>query len=366
MLCIIRKHLLKEVVFIVSLLLAIGTSAFIRPSWDAIDWHVLGSLFNLMLAVLGLEHTRLFDRVAIQLVARFSNERSVTLVMVLLTGLLSTVVTNDVALISLVPLMIIIAGKAGFNPLWPVVLQTLAANIGSALTPMGNPQNLYLFSFYHLTPWQLIGTALPFTFIGMGVLSMLVLILIPAHPITFHIDMTIDPGKGRLLVYLALFVAGVAGVLRILPVIPVAAVALLTLFVLDRSLLRKMDVFLLLTFVCFFIAIDNLTRIPALTILADHWLSSARGVYIAGLVLSQGISNVPSALLLAPFTPYWKAVFLGVNIGGMGTLIASMASLISYRLYARHHNGLTYLSRFHALNFILLAVFGVGFFFIFT
>lgn len=357
----LRNRMQEETVFVVSLALAITTSFFVRPTLASIDWHVLGSLFNLMAAVLGLERARLFDRMALRLVARFCDERTIALAMVWLTGLLSTVVTNDVALISLVPLTLIIAKKSGIDPLWMVILQTLAANIGSALTPMGNPQNLYLFSFHHLSPLQLMSAALPFTLLGMGLLTGLVFLLVPSRPLTFSIVMERIQGKGRLPVYLILFAAGVAGVFRLLPVGIVAAVALLVLFVLDRPLLRKLDGFLLLTFGCFFLAIGNLTHMPALTRLAGEWLSTSRGTYAAGLLLSQVISNVPAALLLAPFTPHWHAVFLGVNIGGMGTLIASMASLISYRLYARHHNGHAYLTRFHALNFILLVFFGLGF-----
>ena len=359
----IRNKLHEETVFVISLLLATATSLIVRPSASDIDWHVVGSLFNLMAAVLGLERVRLFDAIAVRLVRRFSNERQVTLAMVLLTGVLAMAVTNDVALISLVPLMLLIGRKAGFDPMKAVILQTLAANIGSTLTPMGNPQNLFLFSHYGLTPLQIAGTALPFVAAGLGALCLLVCLLVPATPIQFRIGMERYAGRMRTFIYLALFAAGVAGVFRLLPVSVVAVAALLLLFVLDRPLLRKLDVFLLLTFVCFFIAIGNLTRMPVVAETASGLLSGERGTYLAGLLLSQGISNVPAALMLAPFTEHWRAVFLGVNIGGMGTLIASMASLISWRLYARHHHGTRYLTWFHGLNFAGLVLFGTLFLF---
>ena len=360
----LRNRLSEEVVFAVSLMLALTTSLFVRPSFSSIDWHVLLALFTLMGAVLGLERARLFDHLAISLVSRFTNERSVGVAMVLLTGILSMVVTNDVALICLVPLMLIIANKGGFDPLWTVILQTLAANIGSTLTPMGNPQNLYLFSFYHLSPSQLVGSAIPFVAFGMLGVVLLALLVVPRQPIAFHVRVERKPGKRRVFLYSALFLAGVAGVFRLLPIWLAAVAVLLALLLFDRPLLRKIDGFLLLTFLCFFVAIGNLTQLPALTALAGRLLSTPQGAYAAGLLLSQGISNVPAALLLAPFTQEWKAVFLGVNIGGMGTLIASMASLISYRLYARHHQHSNYLAKFHLINFCLLLLFGTAFFFL--
>lgn len=364
MMQLVRKRLQGEAVFLVSLFLAILSSFQAPPSWKSIDWHVIGSLLALMAAVLGLENARLFDRVAVRLVGRFGTQRSVTLAMVLLTGLLSTVVTNDVALLSLVPLMLAIAGRAGFNPLWPVVLQTLAANIGSALTPMGNPQNLYLFSHYRLSPMALSGAAMPFVATGMLAVMGLTLLLLPAAPISFTLPETENDvclSSWRVPVYAGLFLAGVAGVFHWLPIWGVVAASLLALFLFDRPLLRKLDIFLLLTFVCFFVAIGNLTHLSAVTVLADSLVASARGAYVAGLVLSQGISNVPAALLIAPFTPHWKSVLLGVNIGGMGTLIASMASLISYRLYIRQHNGSLFLTKFHLVNLLLLVLFGAAF-----
>lgn len=360
----LRNRLSEEVVFVVSLILAITTSLFVPPSWTSIDWHVLLALFTLMGAVLGLERARLFDQLALSLVSHFSNERSVCIAMVLLTGVLSTVVTNDVALICLVPLMLIIAKKGGFDPLWTVILQTLAANIGSTLTPMGNPQNLYLFSFYQLSPGQLVGTAAPFVVSGMLMVVLLTFLLVPPRSIAFHVRMERKPGKVRVFLYSSLFLAGVAGVFRLFPIWMAAVAVLLALLLLDRPLLRKIDGFLLLTFLCFFVAIGNLTQLPELTALAGRLLSTSQGAYVAGLLLSQGISNVPAALLLAPFTQEWKAVFLGVNIGGMGTLIASMASLISYRLYARHHQHSAYLTKFHLVNFSLLLLFGAVFFFL--
>lgn len=360
----LRNRLSEEVVFVVSLILAITTSLFVSPSWSSIDWHVLLALFTLMGAVLGLERARLFDQLALSLVSHFSNERSVSMAMVLLTGVLSTVVTNDIALICLVPLMLIIAKRSGFDPLWTVVLQTLAANIGSTLTPMGNPQNLYLYSYYHLLPGQLVGAAIPFVLSGMMLVMLLTFFLVPPKPISFCIQVDRTPSMARTILYSALFLAGVAGVFRLLPMWMAAAAVMIALLFLDRPLLRKIDGFLLLTFLCFFVAIGNLTKLPELTVLAERLLSTSQGAYMAGLLLSQGISNVPAALLLAPFTNEWNAVFLGVNIGGMGTLIASMASLISYRLYQRHHKPSHYLTKFHLINFSMLLLIGTAFFFL--
>jgi Na+/H+ antiporter NhaD/arsenite permease-like protein len=260
-----------------------------------------------MAAVLGLEHAHLFDAMATRLVGRFRTQRAVSLAMVLLTGFLATFVSNDVALISLVPLMLVVAGRAGFNALWPVVLQTLAANIGSTLTPMGNPQNLYLFSHYHLTPLQLVLAALPFVVSGVLVVAGLGFALIPATPITFSLSGSEPPtrhGHRRAVIYGSLFLSGVAGVFHWLPVWGVAGVALLTLFVLDRALLRKLDVFLLLTFVCFFVAIGNLTHMPVINTVANHMVASTRGAYLAGFSChrASAMSPPPCCLPRSPHT----------------------------------------------------------------
>ncbi len=361
----LRNKMHEEIVFVISLLLAMATSFFVKPEFSDIDWHVVGSLFNLMAAVLGLERIRLLDRIAVRLVRSFSNERTVTLAMVLLTGLLATAVTNDVALISLVPLMLLIARKAGFDPMRAIILQTLAANVGSALTPMGNPQNLFLFSHYHLKPAELILATFPFVVSGMLVLALATLFLIPNKPIAFKIAMTREAGRGRTLLYPILFLAGISAVFRLIPAWSASLAILAALLLLDRALFRKIDGFLLLTFLCFFIAIGNLTRMPFVSDLAAGLLQTERGTFMAGLLLSQGISNVPAALLLAPFTSCWRAVLLGVDIGGMGTLVASMASLISYRLYARHHHGSAFLKWFHVSNVLLLLLFGSVFLFTF-
>ena len=339
-------HLIKqETVLCAALALAAVSMLFVHP--DAgyasyIDLRTLSILFCLMGVMSGLQRTGVFQWVAQALLSWVKKARQLAWILVLLCFFSSMAVTNDVALITFVPFTFIVLDLAGAEArkrlLVPVVvLQTVAANLGSMLTPIGNPQNLYLYGKAGLSLGAFLGLMLPYT------LASLVLILIWSAvqtrgcdgpiEVAFAEKVRLSDKKAQLAAYLLLFVLALLTVARVLPYGLTLVLTAAGLLLADRSIFRRVDYGLLLTFVGFFIFIGNMGRLPVFYGLLQRIVSGHE--LRAGAAASQVISNVPAALLLSGFTEDLSALIVGVNIGGLGTLIASMASLISYKLVAR-------------------------------
>ena len=364
----LRSFVRREPVFVIAALAAAISCCFVPPDRDYIaylDWRTLALLYCLMTIVNGLRQAGLFAHLAHSLCARAGSLRRIGLLLVLLCFFSSMLITNDVALLTFVPFAVVVMGMAHHRKelLYVVVLQTVAANLGSMLTPVGNPQNLYLYSFYDFA----IGDFLKVTFPVWG-LSLLLLLLagLVLRAEALSVFLGEEPGMDRraVLVHLALFVVCLLVVLRVLAWYWMLAIIVAVLLVLDRKLLLKADFMLLLTFVAFFVFSGNLARIPAVA-------RSIRGLmagreYLVSLLMSQVISNVPAALLLSGFTERSHALLLGVNIGGLGTPIASLASLISLKLYSHSEHAdvgrfLLVFSLMNLLFLLLLSAFAAAF-----
>lgn len=353
--------LLEEKVFTVSLLLAISTSLVIAPKLTYINFKVIFSLFNLMVVVSAFESLKVMDGAAVKILSKCSNLRMVGLVMLSLTFFSSMLVTNDVALITFVPLTLIISKKASINPLHMIIFQTLAANIGSSLTPMGNPQNLFLFSLYKLTGIQFFRVMIPFVILGAIWLAALNL-MIPQRNLHLQLTRISIQNKNQVILFGVLFIAIILSIFNLIDYKIAFLLTILIVIWLDKSLLKKVDFFLLATFVCFFIFIGNLSHIEFIYKNLNYLLNNGNKTYFTSILLSQLVSNVPASILIANFTGNWKQVLLGVNIGGMGTLIASLASLISYKLYindAGTETSVGYLGKFTLYNVLSLILFTV-------
>lgn len=268
-------------------------------------------------------------------------------------------ITNDVSLITFVPFAVMLLTASGMTELLiPVIaLQTIAANLGSMLTPIGNPQNLYLYSGFHIPIQEFLLLMLPLTIIS-ALLLVAAIMLLKNKPIdtdTSVPDSHLD-GYAHLIAYLILFLVCIACVIHIIEYHIMLIITAVVIFLCDRKLFTKVDYFLLLTFVCFFIFIGNMERIPAVSSLMSRLITGHEA--FAGIVLSQVISNVPAAILLSGFTGNYSALLYGVNIGGLGTLIASLASIISYRGYCTAPNARKgkYILVFTIYNLIFLAI----------
>lgn len=332
------NYLKKEKVLSIALVLAILSSFVVHPDSEYlgyVDVRVLALLFCLMLIVKGFQDIGLFDVLIQKVFGKVKDSRRLSQLLILLCFFLSMLITNDVGLITFVPFAVLALRLCGKEELMirVVVLQTMAANLGSMFTPIGNPQNLYLFSISNLSLSAFFGTMLPITLVSL-VLLMAATLLIPAEPISIVIDEEVaGTEKKELMVYAVLFCLNLLVVFRVLSWIPALMITVAGVLLLRKyKLLIQVDYALLLTFVGFFIFVGNMGRIPAVSHLVEVLLTG-REIFISAL-FSQFLSNVPAALLLSGFTDNIKGLLVGTNVGGLGTIIASMASLISYKLYA--------------------------------
>ena len=350
----------SQPVLVISFILAAATMFIVPPDKEYIGYcnrTVLIELFALMAAVAGLRSIGIFDSVTRVLLQKTGTVRRLGAVLTLITFFSAMLVTNDVALITFVPLTLLIYGsiKDSRSLIITVVLETAAANLGSMMTPVGNPQNLYLYDEFGLTALMFLRTMLPVGTVGLAAVMLLTLLL-PKERCEAPKTSESSIPKFKAAVYAGLFVLCIAAVFRLIPdwVCLIAAVAAAA--VCDIKLLAKVDYALLATFVCFFVFVGNIARIDAVSdffrnILADREL-------IVGALLSQVISNVPAAVMLAGFTKNGTQLLLGVDIGGFGTLIASLASLISFQIYRKSEMAESgrYMKVFTAVNFGLLGL----------
>ena len=334
------RRLRAEAVLCISLAAALLSALFVPPDaayLSYIDLRVLCLLLALMAVVQGFVQCGLFRLLAERLLSGERTLRALCLLLVLLPFFVSMLVTNDVALIALVPFTFFLLRQADAEALAVrvCVLQTVAANLGSMATPIGNPQNLYLYARYALTAGQFFSVVLPLALVSLVALALTAVLSAPPRGrvhVTFAEPARIADVR-RLAAYAALFLLCLAAVFRLVHYAVAAAAALLLLLLLDRPLLRRIDYGLLLTFCCFFVFSGNLGRIPAVRALLESLLD--RSTLLCAAAASQCISNVPAAILLSGFTGDWQGLLAGVNIGGLGTPVASLASLISLRLYLK-------------------------------
>ncbi len=317
-----------------------------------IDFRVLCLLFCLMAVVAGLRDCGLFELLAQRLLAGRKPFRTVCVLLVLLPFFCSMLVTNDVALLAFVPFAVFVLELAGRRDamIRVIVLQTVAANLGSMATPVGNPQNLYLYAHYQLSAGEFFSLLLPLTLV-----SLLGLLAASAWGGGGPLDI-VFPRRAeiraprRLAAYGALFALCLLSVFRVLPYQALTVIVAAAFLVLSPRLLLEVDYGLLATFVCFFIFSGNLGQLPAVHALLARLLD--KSALLSSAAVSQVISNVPAAVLLSPLTDDWRGLLAGVDVGGLGTPVASLASLISLKFYLAtegRHTG-RYLLFFTAAN----------------
>lgn len=367
----IRNFIKKEAVLCIALGLA-ALSVFWQPVdrgyLEYIDWDTLMLLFCLMAAMAGFQRLGVFQRIGDALLAVVKDTRSLLLILCFLPFFFSMLITNDVALITFVPFGMIVLQMCGKEKLVIplVVLQTIAANMGSSLTPIGNPQNLYLYGQSGAKVGDFLLWMLPYTLVT-GICIGLAVLFQKKEKVDYRPEKggTVWGKKRKFyfISYAVLFLFCLLSVAKVLPPLVLFLMVLAFFLVADRKILWCIDYALLGTFIGFFIFIGNLGRLPAFR---DFFAGILTGhETLAGVISSQVISNVPAALLLSGFTDKWESLVVGTNLGGLGTLIASMASLISYKQMVRQYPGLKgkYFLYFTLGNvgmlFILLGVYAV-------
>lgn len=333
----LRAFVHGEPVLSASLVCAVISMFFAPPSaayLGYIDTRVLILLFCLMAVVSGMQKYGVFDLLAQKLLAGRHALRTIVLFLTLLPFFTSMAITNDVALITFVPFAILVLGLVGQRALLipVIVLQTVAANLGSMVTPVGNPQNLFLYASYELSAGQFFGVVLPFALVSLvGVAGLALCRKSCTLQVSFAEPKQITNGK-RVTFFGVLFILCLLTVFHILPDLALLGLVCLSLLLIDRDIFHRIDYGLLLTFVCFFLFAGNIGSLGGVRTSLQNIVDSSP--LLASLAASQIISNVPAAVLLRSFTENWQALLLGVNIGGLGTPIASLASLISFRFYA--------------------------------
>ena len=330
----------NNVVFFVALTAALLTMFIIPPDEKYIgyfDFKTLACLFCTLAVVNALKSIGFFGYIAGKIIIRAGNLRIATLLLVYITFIGSMFIANDMALLTFLPLGYFVLDSSGKKKYmaYVFILQTIAANLGRMLTPFGNPQNLYLYSKFNIPDGEFISImALPFA-VSIALVTVCCLFF-PGE----HIAVT-DSGKalprGKTAFYLALFALTVVMVFRLIPYYIILPVVFVAVLFSDRKSLLKVDWFLLMTFAAFFVFSGNMARIPAVSAFFSALLE--KNTLLTSVLSCQVISNVPSAVLLSQFTGNYRDLLIGVNIGGTGTLIASLASLITFRMYVAHNKG---------------------------
>ena len=393
----------EETVLCVALVLAAVSSFVVLPDRqyvDYIDFRTLAILFSLMAVMAGLQQIGVFGWIAGRMLRYVRSVRSLVLVLMLLCFVSSMLITNDVALITFVPFSFTVFGLVGKElkeklMIPVVVMQTIAANLGSMLTPIGNPQNLYLYSQSGMGLGEFIMLMLPYTVVSLALLVVWCLALggkagagqklqlgdagaqsqigrrsqlgdvgAQSQVADRKLQSAVSGLEGassrsgirNLVIYLILFVLCLLTVARVLPYGVTLVLVIAAVMIADRHVLAKVDYGLLLTFVGFFVFIGNMGRIPAFSNFLASMMQGRE--VLTAVVSSQVISNVPAALLLSGFTGDYRALIVGTNLGGLGTLIASMASLISFKYVGKESGGKkgAYLGYFTVANLVFLAV----------
>ena len=359
----IGKFLKKNAVLCIAVCLAVVTAFIIPPDkayLDYFDFKTLTCLFCTLAVVCALRNIRFFTVLARKIVQLFKNTRACVLALVYITFLGSMLIANDMALLTFLPLGYFVLSSTGKQKYmaFTFIMQNISANLGGMLTPFGNPQNLYLYTKFNIPTGAFVATMLPPFCISIALITLCCL-CVKKEPLSFESEEIKLPVL-RTVIYGILFALSIIIVFRVIPYQVGLIVIPIVLLFMDRKALAKVDYGLLLTFVAFFIFAGNMARISAVERLFASLMQ--KSPLLVATLSCQVISNVPSAILLSQFTNNYAPLLVGVNIGGVGTLISSLASLITFREYTSKnpHSAGKYILLFSAFNFAFLGILTVA------
>ena len=350
----------KNVVMLVAFAAALITCFLVPPDAQYagyFDLKTLTCLFCVLAVVCALKNINFFYILAKKIVQVFRNARMSILALVYITFLGSMLIANDMALLTFLPLgtFVLRATGKGKYMAFTFIMQNIAANLGGMLTPFGNPQNLYLYTKFEIPNLEFMQIMLPPFLLAVALITLCCIVFVKPDPLEVK-DEPVQLPAARTVIYLLLFALAIAIVFRgISHWIGLAVIPAVLLFM-DRKALKMVDYPLLLTFVFFFVFSGNMARIDGVRSLFSLLLG--KSTLLFSVLSCQVISNVPSAILLSQFTGNYRELLLGVNIGGVGTLIASLASLITFREYTKQNKGKSryYILLFSAFNFAFLII----------
>lgn len=356
----IIKFLKSNVVMCVAFIAAAVTSVIVpvdREYLGYIDLKTISCLYSVLAVVCALKNIKFFYTLAQKIVELFKNARLCVVALVYITFIGSMLIANDMALLTFLPLGFFVLNSTGKQKYmaFTFIMQNIAANLGGMLTPFGNPQNLYLYTKYNIPNGEFMAIMAPPFIVSILLITLCCIVFVKPEPLEICSEKVKLP-VGKTILYLCLFALSIAIVFRTVPYqLGVVVITAVLLFA-DKSALKKVDYPLLLTFVFFFIFAGNMARINVVQDIFSYLLE--KSTLLFSVASCQVISNVPSAILLSQFTDNYADLLVGVNIGGAGTLIASLASLITFSEYTKHNpNGtLGYIKKFTVFNFGILFV----------
>ena len=356
----VLKWIKSNVVLFIAILAAIITSFIVKPDeryLEYFDFKTLSCLFCVLAVVCALRNIGFFYTMAREIVRRFKNAKVAVLALVYITFIGSMLIANDMALLTFLPLgyFILHTTKKEKYLAFTFIMQNIAANLGGMLTPFGNPQNLYLYSKFNIPDGEFVSIMLPPFLVSILLITLCCLVFIKSEKLEIE-EEPLNIPMGRVVIYLILFAISIMIVFRFMHFLVGLIIIPIALLFLDRKALLQVDYSLLFTFVFFFIFEGNMGRIDAERDFFSYLLNINTLVFSA--LSCQVISNVPSAILLSQFTDNYRELLLGVNIGGAGTIIASLASLITFKNYMKRDpdNIGSYMLRFSIFNFGFLII----------
>ena len=351
----------KNAVMVIAFFAALITSLIVPPDalyLDYFDYKTLTCLFCVLAVVCALKNINFFYMLAHKVVVLFKNARMSVLALVYITFIGSMLIANDMALLTFLPLGYLVLTSTGKEKYmgFTFIMQNIAANLGGMLTPFGNPQNLYLYTKFEIPNLEFMGIMAPPFVLSVLLITVCCILFVKPEPLELE-DKAIELNPKKTIIYLLLFALSIVIVFRVIPWYWIGLIVIPAfLLVMDRQALKMVDYPLLLTFVFFFVFSGNMGRIDAVRNLFSGLLET--NTLVISALSCQFISNVPSAILLSQFTDNYADLLVGVNIGGVGTLIASLASLITFREYLKHNPGKAgkYIAEFSAFNFAFLLI----------
>ena len=358
------ERIKKDPVLFISGILAVVSCFFVHPDMEYagyVDFRVLAILFCMMLVVSELVLLGVFDKLTNKLLSKVHSSRMVSLILVWLAFFMGMILTNDVTLVTLVPFAIALMKSFDDRKTltFTLILMTVATNLGSMQTPIGNPQNIFLFTHYQMEIGPFMLLLLPYSLCSLILVTIAVFVLCK----DMKIQHTNDKEEKKIpavkvSVCIVLFILSLLVVLRVIHFLIALGVLVVVMLIMDRKAFKGVDYTLLITFVFFFVFVGNMGRIEAVYNVISGIVEKSPA--LTAVVSSQVISNVPAALLLSAFTQNSEALVIGTNLGGLGTLIASMASLITYKFHAAlpkaKDKSVSYIGAFTVVNVIFLAV----------
>ena len=356
----VLKSIVKDRVFQIATLIAILSLFFARPHIRDINFTTLWSLLGMMTIIQIFEYLHVLDFLAYHLTAGAKSARQLTLFFVMLAFVASMFLTNDMAVLTFMPLYLRIARKYKLPQVLPATAITLASNLGSFMTPFGNSHNIYLMTKFHIplgeyTLWvlPLLAISIVFLLVLTAFVTPIKLPVVPAQNLHINMRPTLITVVAAVLVF--------ASVFGVIPAWAAAGIVILLAIAFDPKILKHVDYGIVFTFLAFFIIVSDIQQIPVIVRVLSQIERDPISVYLTSIVVSQGISNVPATVLVAQFTNHIPALFYGTNVGGLGTMIASLCNLLAFkqfRIYSSKDARKKFFVPFTLINFIALFVVG--------